>query len=217
MFPTIKWHVPRVLAVLATAALAVPGVAEARPLRLDDSGPKVRSLNQRLISLGYLPAGAASSRFDAATFHAVVAAQKWHRLDRDGVAGSRTLATLAGSTRPAAGPGGRARRIDVLLDRQVVLLIEGGQVRRTISVSTGAPGFDTPRGTFRVGRKELRSWSVPYAVWLPYASYFNGGIAFHEGESVPAHPASHGCVRIPKPFAAEVYAFATTGTQVRVI
>ena len=216
MSTSIKWRVPRVLAVLATAALAVPGAAEARTLRLNDQGAQVRSLNQQLISLGYLPGGTASSRFDAATFHAVLAAQKWHRLDRDGVAGPRTLAKLRQAARPAGGAGS-ARRIDVLLDRQVALLIEGGKVRRTISVSTGAPGFATPRGSFRVGRKELNSWSVPYRVWLPHASYFNGGIAFHESPSVPAHPASHGCVRIPTPFAVEVYRFATAGTRVNVI
>ncbi|MEO7803439.1 MAG: L,D-transpeptidase family protein, partial [Actinomycetota bacterium] len=32
-------------------------------------------------------------------------------------------------------------------------------------------------------------------------SYFNGGIAFHGNGSVPAYPASHGCVRLPMPFA----------------
>ncbi len=85
---------------------------------------------------------------------------------------------------------------DVLLDKQVALLIRGGNVRRVISVSTGAAGSPTPRGSFRVNRKERMSWSVPYKVWLPYASYFNGGIALHEGSSVPAYAASHGCVRI---------------------
>ncbi|MGH2690043.1 MAG: L,D-transpeptidase, partial [Actinomycetota bacterium] len=32
-------------------------------------------------------------------------------------------------------------------------------------------------------------------------AYFNGGIAFHGAPSVPATPASHGCVRLPMPFA----------------
>jgi len=29
---------------------------------------------------------------------------------------------------------------------------------------------------------------------MPLAQYFTGGIALHQGYSVPAYPASHGCV-----------------------
>ena len=38
---------------------------------------------------------------------------------------------------------------------------------------------------------------MPYAVWLPWASYFVGGVAFHESPEVPSTAASHGCVRVP--------------------
>jgi lipoprotein-anchoring transpeptidase ErfK/SrfK len=62
--------------------------------------------------------------------------------------------------------------------------------------------------------KELQSWSVPFQTWLPYASYFNQGIAFHEYPEVPPYPASHGCVRVPAPEAKGVYDFATLGTVV---
>ena len=57
---------------------------------------------------------------------------------------------------------------------------------------------------------------MPYQVWLPWASYFNGGIAFHEYPDVPPQPASHGCVRIPAPEAQGLYAFAAIGTPVSV-
>ena len=63
-------------------------------------------------------------------------------------------------------------------------------------------------------RKELRSWSVPFKQLLPYASYFNAGIAFHEYADVPTYAASHGCVRVPAPEAPGVYAFASNGTTV---
>jgi len=52
------------------------------------------------------------------------------------------------------------------------------------------------------------SWSVPFSSWLPNASYFDGGIAFHEYADVPPYPASHGCVRVPAPEAKRVYRFA---------
>jgi lipoprotein-anchoring transpeptidase ErfK/SrfK len=48
---------------------------------------------------------------------------------------------------------------------------------------------------------------------MPYASYFVGGYALHEG-AVPTYPASHGCVRLPAGDAADVYRFATVTTAV---
>jgi lipoprotein-anchoring transpeptidase ErfK/SrfK len=55
---------------------------------------------------------------------------------------------------------------------------------------------------------------VPFSVWLPYAFYFNQGIAFHEYPDVPPYPASHGCVRVPAPEAKKVYRFAALDTVV---
>ena len=88
---------------------------------------------------------------------------------------------------------------------------------RTISVSTGAPGYDTPAGSYSIFRKEEMSWSVPFEVWLPWASYFVGGIAFHEYPDVPPYPASHGCVRVPRYDAKLVYDFTPIGTPVAVL
>ncbi len=66
-------------------------------------------------------------------------------------------------------------------------------------------------------RKEDRSWSVPYKVWLPWASYFVGGIAFHESPDVPGYPASHGCVRTPQFDAQWLYRQTPIGTRVTVL
>ncbi len=98
------------------------------------------------------------------------------------------------------------------MNAQVALLINAkGKVERAIHVSTGAGGR-TPQGDFRVYRKETMSWSVPFSVWLPLASYFTGGIAFHSYPDVPGYAASHGCVRTPAPEAPVMYAFAKIGT-----
>ena len=85
---------------------------------------------------------------------------------------------------------------------------------RAIHVSTGGPGHVTPAGHWHVFAKSRLSWSVPFQVWLPWASYFYGGIAIHGFASVPPYPASHGCVRVPMPEAPGVYGFATIGTPV---
>ena len=210
-----------VLLVALVALLALPALssaAEARTLKVGDRGADVQALNQRLAALSYLPAGSNGTTFTQATRHAVIAAQKWHRLSRDGVVGPRTASVLETASRPRPVSSGRSgRRVEVLLRRQVALLIVDGRVQRTIAVSSGKPGYSTPAGSFRVFRKEVRSWSYPYRVWLPYASYFYRGVAFHGYASVPTYPASHGCVRIPLDFMREVYAFARLGTPVRVL
>ncbi len=173
-------------------------------------------MQTRLTQLGYLPTGAISGALDARTRQAVVAFQGWEGLERNGVAGPATLARLAEAARPRPLPG-TGSRIEVHLDRQVALLVRGNKVERAMHVSTGAPATPTPAGDFRVYRKERESWSVPFKVWLPWASYFNRGIALHGSADVPAYPASHGCVRIPLDEASTVYAFARSGTPVRVV
>ena len=145
-----------------------------------------------------------------------MAFQAWEGLGRDGDAGPITKARLAKASRPKPWGSGSSRRIEVDRARGVALLIRNNRVVRAIHVSTGAGANATPTGAYRVFRKELRSWSTPFQVWLPYASYFNNGIAFHEYPDVPAYPASHGCVRVGAPEAPVVYEFATIGTPVLV-
>ncbi len=178
--------------------------------------PSTRDLQKRLAHLRYLPHSAVDGVAGYQTQQAVIAFQAWNGLERDGIVGPATTAALAKAHRPRPGRKGPSRRIEVYRDKGVTLLIEHDKVKRAIHVSSGAPGTPTPAGKFEVFRKELRSWSVPFQVWLPYASYFNQGIAFHEYPDVPPYPASHGCVRVPSPEAKGVYAFAGIGTTVLV-
>jgi lipoprotein-anchoring transpeptidase ErfK/SrfK len=96
-------------------------------------------------------------------------------------------------------------------------VIDGAKVTRVLDVSSGKPAYETPPGSFAVTRQEERSWSVPYKVWLPWASYFVGGVAFHEYPDVPPAPASHGCVRVPRWDAEWLFRQLRTGTPVTVI
>jgi N-acetylmuramoyl-L-alanine amidase len=122
----------------------------------------------------------------------------------------------------ASGPtpisrGRNGKRAEILLDRQVALLIEDNRVIRTIAVSTGKPSTPTPPGDYRVYAKIRRWWSTPFREWLPWAVTFVGGIAFHEFADVPTYPASHGCVRQAVPVARWTYDFAEVGMPVKVI
>ena len=184
------------------------------PNRRGAKSLSTRKVQKRLAHLRYLPHSAVDGVAGYRTQQAVIAFQAWNGLERDGVVGPATTAALADAHRPRPGRKGPSRRIEVYRDKGVVLLIEHDQVRRAIHVSAGAPGTPTPTGLYEVFRKELRSWSVPFQVWLPLASYFNQGIAFHEYPDVPPYPASHGCVRVPAPEAHGVYDFASVGTAV---
>lgn len=215
VFPGIDASVP-----LTRAGLATPSAPPPAPTDPSTGGPEsgTAALQARLATLGFLDPAAADGRPGPRTTAAVIAFQKWARLGRDGVAGPATQAALASAARPTPRTtGGAGRRVELLLDRQVALAIENDHVVRVLHVSSGAAGTPTPPGSYAVTRKELRSWSVPFQVWLPYASYFVGGIAFHEYPEVPVYPASHGCVRMTSFDAPWMFAFLSTGTPVRAL
>ena len=168
-------------------------------------------VQKRLSELGYLPAGTTSS--DYGISQAIMAFQGWEGLPRDGVAGASTQTAMLTATRPTATKPGQGKRVEVDIEKQVLLLEQGSKVIRIVHVSTGAAG-NTPRGNYSIIRKENPSWDALFNIWLPYASYFIGGFALHEYPDVPGYPASHGCVRISSPFAPGVYDFAGYGTPV---
>jgi L,D-transpeptidase catalytic domain/Sporulation and spore germination/Putative peptidoglycan binding domain len=187
-----------------------PGAVQVR------RGPSTRELQLLLADLGYLQPAGVSGAVDDRTIVAVLEFQKWTGLPRDGVLGPATVAALQRAVRPRPLTRAPGRRVEVLIDRQLALLIQGNRVVRAVHISSGAGGA-TPTGSFRVYRKERLSWSVPFSVWMPWASYFTGGIAFHEYPVVPAYPASHGCVRVNAYDAPFFYDFADYGTPVLVL
>lgn len=173
-----------------------------------------RALQQKLADLGYLPQSGVDGVVGYQTQQAVMAFQSWEGLTRDGVAGPQTRAALVDAKRPRPSAKRPKRLMEVRIGKGVLMLVRNGRAVRTIHISAGSPGNDTPTGRYEVFRKELMSWSYPFSTWLPYASYFNNGIAFHEYPDVPPYPASHGCVRVPAPEAPLVYRFARMGTVV---
>ena len=89
--------------VAASAPTATAAVSNAT-VRQGDVSKVVRSLQEQLITLGYLSAGSADGVFGAKTTLALIAFQERNSLLEDGVAGSGTWATLASeSVKVAAG------------------------------------------------------------------------------------------------------------------
>ncbi|MFB7800726.1 L,D-transpeptidase family protein [Isoptericola sp. NPDC056134] len=174
-------------------------------LEYGDSGERVVALQERLQELGYFIQEADGS-FGPATQQAVWALQKAAGQYRDGVVGPKTQAALDDGVRPQAhSSSGKAIEID--LDRQLLMTVEGGKVTRIINASSGngetyeAKGRSyhatTPRGSYAVYMERNGMHESTLELGSMYRpKYFSGGYAVHGSGSIPPYPASHGCVRV---------------------
>ncbi|HLO99175.1 MAG TPA: L,D-transpeptidase [Fimbriimonas sp.] len=90
------------------------------------------------------------------------------------------------------------KRVEVNKAEQRLRGYQGDIVVIDTNISTGAPGHNTPNGTFKTRTRERMHYSRLYNNSpMPWSIQFNGDIFFHGYTSVPPYPASHGCVRIP--------------------
>ena len=166
---------------------------------------RVGALQQRLKDLGYFVTSV-DDAYGGETQQAVFALQKAGGLYRDGVVGDATQKAANDGVVPRAQTSsGKVLEIDI--DRQLVLAVENGTVVKIINASSGnGETYDakgntytayTPRGSFAVYREvnQMHSSTLELGdMWRP--KFFTGGIAVHGSASVPAFPASHGCVRV---------------------
>jgi hypothetical protein len=163
----------------------------------------VLHVEQRLAMLGYRP-GDVDGRYSPETASAVMAFQKHEGLTRDGVVGPEVLSVID-HTPTGGGPRGGAG-LEVDLDRQIMFVVALDGTYTILNVSTGSnesyrhPGgytavAVTPTGTYAVGKKIDAEEHAPLGT-LYRPMYFHGGYAVHGSRSVPAYPASHGCVRV---------------------
>ncbi|HSP39058.1 MAG TPA: L,D-transpeptidase family protein [Frankiaceae bacterium] len=175
-------------------------------LKPGDSGAQVRALEEKLQSMHFW-VGSADGNYGLTTTQAVMAVQKAAGLTRDGVMGTETRKALArGVSVSAKSSSGRYVEID--RSRQLVMLVQNGDVQTILNTSTGSgqrysseghtSTANTPAGRFTISRQVDALDKGPLGdLWRP--KYFNGGIALHGAPSIPAYPASHGCARISNP------------------
>ncbi len=105
--------------------------------------------------------------------------------------------------------------IIVSLPQQRVHVYRNG-IRIAVSTcSTGRPGHDTPTGVFVILQKDKNHHSSTYDdAPMPNMNRLTwSGIALHAG-NLPGYPASHGCVRLPLAFSADLFAITHLGTPV---
>ena len=213
----------KVLLVIGLLLMSAASIASAQQRRASVGRAEAREAERRLADLGYWT-GAVDGVVDAATQSALIAFQKWEGRAVTGKLTGDELEAIRVATAPATRDGGY-EHVEVDVDRQVLLIVNGAGRLRVLPVSTGTDKeffYDgqmsvayTPRGRFVVYEKGA-GWenNVPGSMYYP--NYISGGIAIHGSYSVPAKPASHGCIRIPMFAAREVSKLLKLGTIVLV-
>jgi hypothetical protein len=176
-------------------------------LSIGSSGKSVLALELRLRGLHYA-LRPPNQFYGVDTYEAVLAFEKVHRMNRSGRVGWAVWNKLGVAKVPKAHRA-FGDHIEVDKTRQVLFEVRRGIVVRVIHVSTGATG-NTPVGNWHVYWKQagLNSHGMYYSL------YWLRGFAIHGYASVPAWPASHGCVRIPMWLAPGLYSRWGLGTMV---
>ena len=139
---------------------------------------------------------------------------------------------------------GSEPRVIINLSEQRAYLLEQGEVILVSPIASGKPGWLTPIGNFRIFNKDLdhrsRNFGSVFDAYgrmvnsnatptshvppgghyrsapMPYFMEFSPAIGMHAGY-LPGYPASHGCVRMPRDLAAELFDRVHIGTPVTVL
>jgi lipoprotein-anchoring transpeptidase ErfK/SrfK len=117
--------------------------------------------------------------------------------------------TAAGAEEPLS--------VSVDLDRQLAWVYRGDTLIGLSTISSGTSGYETPTGSYTILQKSLTHKSNLYEdAPMPFMQRLTwDGVALHAG-AIPGHPASHGCVRLPKGFAKLLYGATKVGTTVTI-
>jgi N-acetylmuramoyl-L-alanine amidase len=202
--------------LLVASLLAGVGV---RPAEAATGSAAIREAQSLLSNLGY-PVGGIDGVDGPRTRQGLCA---WRRLEGRGA--SRTALTSAelkairATTRLPAARQGRGVTVDRTC--QTTYYRQDGRWRKVLISSTGSSGTLPRKGDFRIQRKRA-GWHTSSLYWSPTPNmyntmYFDGAIAIHGSRSVPAYPASKGCVRVTTRGADYLYARLKVGDPVRVI
>jgi len=136
-------------------------------------------------------------------------------------------------------------RIEVRIDEQKIYVYQNDNVAGSSPITTGKPGYDTPKGHYQIMAKDIDHKSNLYGVFLdanghivdpnasagqapPHGSVYDAadmpyymrlrddGVGLHAGY-LPGYPASHGCIRLPHAFAELLFSNVSVGTPVDVV
>jgi lipoprotein-anchoring transpeptidase ErfK/SrfK len=130
-------------------------------------------------------------------------------------AGSSLAPVSASPARAAGTPCAATARACVDLSANRAWIIRDGAVEYgPVRIAHGRKGYRTSPGTFRVTFKNRDHVSSIYNAPMPYSVFFNGGIAFHQGN---LRRQSHGCVRLSRDAARTFFGSLSRGDVVQVV
>lgn len=99
-----------------------------------------------------------------------------------------------------------------------------GEVLSQTNVSSGTRGYTTPTGTYHVVNKAPKAYSEKYEAWMLHwmGLTADGGYGMHglEGSSYErllGRVASHGCIRLSRAYAKDMYGRVTVGLPVYIV
>ena len=176
------------------------------------SGPSAQASQLKLLELGFWLADP-NGKFDDTTAQAVMAFQKYFQLRPTGGINAATAYLLERMMIPAVAITKEGTLAEVDKSRQLLFLVQDGITTYVMNTSTGddrayeepdgnTPGVMikgtavTPAGSFKIDRERPDGWWIGDLGQIYRPKYFVGGVAIHGSMSVPAYPASHGCVRV---------------------
>ena len=104
--------------------------------------------------------------------------------------------------------------ITVDLEARVLSIFKGGYEIGAAAVLLGTQDKPTPTGVFPITQKRRHHISNLYGASMPYMQRLtDDGISIH-GSEVEWGYASHGCIGMPEPFAAKIFAQTKVGDRV---
>lgn len=114
-----------------------------------------------------------------------------------------------------AAPSGPLMAVVSLGSQRMTVYDSRGNAILRSPISSGTAGHRTPTGIFSVIQKNRHHVSNIYSgAPMPYMQRITwSGIAMHAGV-LPGYPASHGCIRLPYPVAAKMFAISKMGMRV---
>jgi L,D-transpeptidase catalytic domain len=173
------------------------------------SGVKVLLLQRTLRSLGF--AIPVSGRYDGATSRGVLAYRKTNGMGGSGHASAAVYAkAFRGKGRYKLRHPRAGKHVEFDWSRQVLVLAAKGRAWRVYHASSGTPATPTVFGSYRFYRKQPGTNDKG----MLHSNYFIRGYAIHGYPSVPNHPASHGCIRVPNPNAAQIDGWIRLGDPI---
>jgi hypothetical protein len=184
------------------------------PIRTGSGPDAVKRLQLRLLELGFWNSGT-DGEYGLSTKQAVMAFQKWTGLAATSVTDATTAAYLnTTQCKPVAGrTTGDFFEVDKA--KQIAFVVRDGKVVYAFNVSTGnGKDYDeedqrsggrvtgvavTPVGDFKIYKERDEKVYEGNLGSLYRPKFVVGGIAVHGSRSIPAYPASHGCIRVANP------------------